>query len=201
MATQEQIAKLSEFDFIALLDLSGSMGTVDCKGRSRYVAMQESVETFCRDLGKLDSDGIDLVLFNGSAIDIHQGVTADQVATVFATREPRSSTPLDAALREGLKLAGKSDKKDFLIVFTDGVPDDEKAVADLIRAQSNKQETDDELTILFIQVGYDDGATKYLQMLDDNLKGCKFDIVDAKTIEEADKFASTADLILAAIDG
>lgn len=198
--TTEQLAKLSEYDFVALIDASGSMSTEDCKGRSRWAAMQETAESFCRDLQKLDADGIDVVVFSGSAVDSFQGVTADKVAEIFRARSPRSSTPLDAALVAGLKLAGKSDKKDFIIVFTDGVPDDKAAVAKLIRETSNKQETDDALTILFVQVGYDQEATKYLKMLDDDLTGCKFDIVDAKTIEEAEKFATTAELILAAID-
>lgn len=198
--TTEQLAKLSEYDFVALVDASGSMGTEDCKGRSRWAAMQETAESFCRDMQKLDSDGIDLVVFSGSGVDVHQSVTSDKIAGIFGSRSPRSSTPLDAALQAAFKLAGKSDKKDFIIVFTDGVPDDKLAVAKLIRDQSNKQETDDALTVLFVQVGHDADATKYLKMLDDDLSGCKFDIVDAKTIDEAEKFATTAELVLAAID-
>ena len=34
-----------------------------------------------------------------------------------------------------------------------------------------------------------------------DLKGAKFDIVDAKTVDEVDAFTSTTDLILAAIEG
>ena len=62
-------------------------------------------------------------------------------------------------------------------------------------------QNDDELTFLFVQVVHDRAATDYLRDLDDNLKGAKFDIVDAKTVAEAESFASTADLVLAAIDG
>lgn len=193
-------ARLSEYDFVALIDASGSMGERDLPGgKSRWQHMQESVTAFCRDLEALDSDGIDIVLFGGST-QAFQSVTADKVKDIFASRAPRGSTPLDAALEQGLKLAGKSSKKDFIIVFTDGVPDDQQRVADIIRNQANRQQTDDELTILFVQVGYDSNATAYLRNLDDNLRGAKFDIVDAKTIEEAEKFSSTAELILAAIN-
>lgn len=200
MATEQQIATLSEYDFVVVIDASGSMGTEDVKGRSRWVAVQESAETFARDVGKIDSDGIGLVLFSGAGIDVQDGVTADKVTEAFNKRGPRGGTPLAEALTEALKLAGKSDKKDFIVVFTDGVPDDKAAAAKVIRDASNKQETDDALTILFIQVGSDSAASSYLKMLDDDLKGCKFDIVDAKTVEEADKFSSTVDLIVAAID-
>ncbi|WP_193726153.1 VWA domain-containing protein [Delftia tsuruhatensis] len=196
-----QLAKLSEFDFIVVVDASGSMTTDDVKGRTRWEAVQETAEQFTRDLAKLDSDGIGLVVFNGQAVDSFDGVDASKLAEVFAARSPRSSTPLAEALTAALKLAGKSDKKDFVIVFTDGVPDDRAAAAKVIVDASNKLQSDDELTFLFVQVGHDRAATDYLRDLDDNLKGAKFDIVDAKTVAEAESFASTADLVLAAIDG
>jgi Mg-chelatase subunit ChlD len=119
---------------------------------------------------------------------------------VFATRSPRGSTPLAGALAECLKLAGKSDKKDFVIVFTDGVPDDKAAAANVIVNAANAQETEDALTFLFVQVGDDAAATNYLQSLDDDLTNAKFDIVDAKTMAEAEAFATTADMIIAAIN-
>lgn len=191
---------LSEYDFIAVLDASGSMGTEDMAGgKSRWAYMQESVESFVRDLSKFDSDGIDVVLFGGS-VQSFQGVTPSKVAEVFATRGPRGGTPLAEALTEALKLAGKSDKKDFIIVFTDGVPDDKAAAAKVIVEQANKQDTDDACTILFVQVGNDAAATAYLQSLDNDLKGAKFDIVDAKTFAEAEAFPTTAALVIAAIN-
>jgi Mg-chelatase subunit ChlD len=190
---------LSEYDFIAVLDASGSMGTEDMGGgKSRWKYMQESVESFARDLSKFDSDGIDLVLFGGS-VSSHAGITADKVAEVFASRSPRGSTPLAEALTAALALAGKSDKKDFIVVFTDGVPDDRTAAANVIRKQANAQAKDDDCTILFVQVGSDAAAASYLRSLDDDLTGCKFDIVDAKTLAEAEAFPTTAALVLAAI--
>lgn len=193
--------QLQEYDFVIAIDASGSMGETDtANGRSRWEYAQETVTAFARDLGALDSDGIDVVLFSGANIQSFAGVTADKVKEVFATRSPRGSTPLAEALTECLKLAGKSDKKDFILVLTDGVPDDKEKAAAVIREASNRQETDDALTILFVQVGRDIAATQYLKDLDDNLKGAKFDIVDAKTVEEAEAFATTADLVIAAIN-
>ena len=200
--TNTNAATLSEYDFIVAIDASGSMGEEDMQGgRSRWDYMQETALSFVRDIEKFDSDGIDVITFGGSNIETFTGVTSAKVKEVFASRSPRGSTPLAQALTAALKAAGKSDKKDFIIVFTDGVPDDKDAAAKVIRDAANKQDADDALTILFIQVGRDAAATRYLTDLDDNLKGCKFDIVDAKTMDEAEKFATTADLILAAIDG
>jgi Mg-chelatase subunit ChlD len=192
-------SKLSEYDFIVVIDKSGSMSETDCNGRSRWDAVQESALSFTRDVQALDSDGIGLVIF-GNVVEAHDGVTADKLKEVFANHGPRGSTPLAEALTAALKLAGKSDKKDFILVFTDGVPDDKAAAAQVIRQASNGLETDDGLTILFVQVGHSPEATSYLKSLDDDLAGCKFDIVDAKTIKDAEAFATTAALVEAAIN-
>lgn len=192
---------LTEYDFIVAIDCSGSMGETDMpNGKSRWEAMQESVTAFVRDVQAFDSDGIDVVLFSGSNIESHEGVTVDKAKEVFATRSPRGSTPLAEALKASLKLAGKSDKKGFVLVFTDGVPDDKAAAAKVIIDAANAQETDDALTFLFVQVGHDQAAAKYLQQLDDDLTGAKFDIVDAKTMAEAEAFATTTELIIHAIN-
>lgn len=194
--------KLTEYDFVVVVDASGSMGEEDMPGnKSRWDYMQETALSFVRDIEKLDSDGIDVVTFGGANIMANTGVTSKNVKDVFAQRSPRGGTPLAEALTAALELAGKSDKKDFIIVFTDGVPDDKAAAAKVIVNAANQQETDDALTILFVQVGRDASATAYLKSLDDDLTGAKFDIVDAKTMAEAEAFATTTDLILAAIDG
>lgn len=190
-------AVLSEYDFVVVVDKSGSMGE-PYKGTTRWLSMQESVMSFVRDIEKLDSDGIDVVELGGDC-RTYQGVTSANVREMFATMNPRGGTPLHLALEKAFALAGKSEKKDFIIVFTDGVPDDQKAAAESIRRHSNRLNADDECTVLFVQVGDDAAATRYLKSLDDDLKGAKFDIVDAMTIEEAEKFPSIVDLLVKAI--
>ena len=200
MTLESAVATLSEYDFIVVIDKSGSMGEEDMGGRSRWDYMQETALAFTRDMCKLDSDGIGIVLFSGTSIVSQDGCDVSKLKDIFSQNHPGGSTPLHLALTEALKLAGKSSKKDFILVFTDGVPDDGAKAADVIKRQANSQDTDDACTFLFVQVGRDAGAAKYLRMLDDDLKGAKFDIVDAKTIDEAEKFASTAELVLAAIN-
>lgn len=197
---EAQLAKLSEYDFVLVVDKSGSMGEEDMPGnRSRWDHMQETAVAFARDICKIDTDGIGLVLFSGTSIISEDGCNVDKVKQMFANNRPGGGTPLHLALEAAFKLAGKSDKKDFIAVFTDGTPDDKAAAADVIRRQSHKQDTDDALTVLFVQVGRDTAAGNYLRKLDDDLSGCKFDIVDAKTIDEVEKFGSTAELVIAAI--
>lgn len=191
---------LTEYDFIVVVDVSGSMSEEDMPGnKSRWDHMQETVGSLAREISKTDTDGLGLVIFGGSNIQAFDGVAASKLGEIFGQRSPRGSTPLAEALTSALSLAGKSDKKDFILVITDGVPDDRAAAAEVIRKASHQQETDDALTILFVQVGRDAAATAYLKSLDDDLTGCKFDIVDVKTIEEAENFQTAADLILSAI--
>lgn len=200
--TNVSATALGEYDFILVLDASGSMGdAVSSTNRtSRWDHMQESVRSFANDLDKIDSDGLDVIVFSGHKIDEFHGITSDKVKGVFESRSPRSGTPLAEALQLALDIGKKSDKNKVIVIFTDGVPDNEQAVADLIIAQANSQERDEECTFLFIQVGDDSRATAYLEHLDDGLSTAKFDIVDAKTLKEAEQFATTTDLILNAID-
>lgn len=193
-------AKLSEYDFVVCIDASGSMAEPNDdrqpNGVSRWARIQEDAIAFCRDLDKIDSDGIDVVFFGGGQATSHRNVNADKVKQVFAERSPRGGTPLAEALTEALKLGGS--KKKFILVWTDGTPDNPESVIQVIRNQANKQQTDEECTFLFVQVGRDAQASAYLRKLDDNLNA-KFDIVDAMTIEEAEKFPSTAEMVIKAI--
>jgi hypothetical protein len=196
------LTKLQEFDFVFLADASGSMSESDCPGGlSRWNYMQESMLAAVREIEKFDSDGIDLVIFGGSNVTVHQGVTSATLKEVFASRRPSGSTPTAQALTEAFKLCGKNDKKDFVQVWTDGVPDDKAAVAKVLVDHINAQPSDDAFTTQFVQVGNDVSARAWMQGLDDNLAGAQFDAVDLKSQAEVENAASAAEVILAGIDG
>lgn len=199
--SEVNFAKLTEYDFIIFLDASGSMGETDCPGgKSRWEYMQESTLAFVRDVEKLDDDGLSVVVFGGQNIDTWNGVTSEKVKEVFNSREPKGSTPMGQALEKGMHLLKDSRKKKFALIFTDGEPNDPGLVEKFIRDEASKINQDDDLTFLFVQIGRDRQASRYLDYLDNNLKGVKFDIVCAKTIEEAEKFNSTSELILYAME-
>lgn len=193
---------LSNHDFIVAIDFSGSMGSIDAgHSKTRIERAKESVLGLVSELARVDNDGIDLITFGGSNVTHVSGVKDTVGVEQAFERRASGGTPTAEALAKAFEVAGKSDKPDFIVVITDGIPDDEGRVKQVITEQANKQETDEELSVLFIQIGNDPDATKFLTDLDDNLKGAKFDIVDVKTQAEADAFPTLQALIEAAIAG
>lgn len=193
---------LSNHDYIIAIDLSGSMGTIDPDHtKTRLHRAEESVIGLVSELAQVDNDGVDLITFGGEQI-IHTSGVTDSAGVINAfARRAAGGTPTAEALTKAFQVAGKSDKPDLIIVITDGEPNDRQAVKDVIIKQANSQETDEELTVLFIQIGNDASASAFLASLDDDLKGAKFDIVDVKTQAEADAFPSLQALVEAAIAG
>lgn len=197
--------KIKEYDFVVAVDASGSMATKDVKNgffgsTTRWKAAEESAIAFSKELEKINPNGMGLVIFSGYGATRYPNVNAKVIENVFKTNVPSGGTPLAEGLMASIELLRESKKKKFVMVFTDGVPNNRDAAARVIINQANSQQTDDEFTFLFVQVGEDPSATTYLRTLDDDLKEAKFDIVDAKTAKEAAAFKSTMELILHAID-
>lgn len=176
----------SEYDFVVVLDASGSMGYPSTRytGKSRWEEAQESIFGIASALAQFDSNGIDIVVFGGD-VQVFEGVTPDKVVDVFKSRSPRGDTPLAEALAALDDLAADG-KKTIAIVFTDGEPNSKPDAIKVIENIANKQEADENFTILFVQIGDDTGAAKFLAQLDDDLN-TKFDIVDAIAAVDADK--------------
>jgi hypothetical protein len=192
----------SEFDFIVGLDASGSMASPSKRfaGKTRWEEAQETILGIASALDKYDADGIDVVVFGGG-VSLVEGVTSAKVSDVFSSRGPRGSTPLAEALSVVVDKQKKTGKNTVAIVFTDGEPDDKQAVIKTIVNAANAIDKDEALTFLFVQIGDDAGAAKFLTSLDDDLQpaGAKFDIVDAISAAEADKM-EPIDLINKAIN-
>jgi uncharacterized protein with von Willebrand factor type A (vWA) domain len=182
----------SEFDFMVLLDASGSMARPSARfpGKTRWNEAQESIFSTAAALEKYDADGIDVVVF-GPNIEVVEGVTAAAVDGVFARRDPRGGTPLNGALKVVIDKQKKTGKKTVAVVFTDGEPDEGETVAKTLTDASNAIGKDEDLTILFVQIGDDAKARAYLDNLDNSLTG-KFDIVDVVSMTDAENMEPLA---------
>ena len=202
--TNEQ---LKGYDFILLLDKSGSMGTKDCPGgKSRWEYAQETTVALARKCCEFDADGITVIPFAShfkEYVNIQGG--DEKTAQIFKENEPAGSTDTAKVLQHVLHTyfakKGQSDSKPIIVLcVTDGEPNDQNAVVNTIIDATKKMDTDEEIGISFVQIGNDPGATRFLKMLDDGLveKGAKFDIVDTKTTDEIEDMP-LADVLIQAL--
>lgn len=197
---------LSEYRVHLCGDVSGSMAwpLVKGQGRSRFQAMEELFGAIWA-LGR-NPDGtrkgnihVDASLFgNGRVIDLNKIEELDDTLV-------GGGTPTHSMLQHAYAVANKvladSGKKSIIVLLTDGVPDSQVAVQRTILDQVNsRQEADEDVTTLFVQLSDDERTTKWLSMLDNDLPGARFDAVDAKTWRQVESAGSIAKVILESVD-
>lgn len=178
-----------EYDYIILMDQSGSMGEPSTKmhGKTRWNEAEEFTVAFARFADQVDSDGITVINFN-SNVTVYDNVNAEKVKEIFSKNRPGGSTNLGAALDKAFEKHFSNSKPTIVLVMTDGTPDSEPHVVRSIIGAANKLDKDAQLAIQFVQIGDNADAAKFLTRLDDNLQkeGAKFDIVNALTREDAE---------------
>merc|ERR1711934_448452 len=120
--------------------------------------------------------------------------SADLVIKLFNKERPGGGTNLTDVLREAcipewMEAQNRNKnvprRPETILVITDGQPNSKDGVRRVITEATHKyMNTDDDLSISFIQVGDDAAATRYLKELDDDLGGAKFDAVDTITCDQ-----------------
>ncbi len=185
--------KLEGRDFTIAIDRSGSMG-ISNGSMTRWESAAEGAVALASKAAKFDPDGLELILF-GSTVKKFEDVSPEKIGEIFKEYDPMGSTNLTEALNVYFsgyferKSTGKAKPKGEIAIFiTDGAPNDPKSAAKVIVEATKKLDHAEEVGITFIQVGNDDGATKFLQYLDDDLEaqGAKFDIVDTITMAQCE---------------
>lgn len=180
--------QLAQYDSIICVDRSGSMSTPTVRFSSRWEEAKEITAGLASYAAQVDDDGITLISFGGgfkAARDVQDGVDAGKVRDLFDQGNPSGSTPLHDALAAAFGKHFASTKKSIIFVITDGVPDNTVSVRQEIIKAASKLTEATEIRVLFLQVGDDQAAGKYLSSLDNELKDAKFDIVNAIGYVEA----------------
>ncbi|MFZ4666177.1 MAG: VWA domain-containing protein [Prochlorotrichaceae cyanobacterium] len=181
-------------DYTLILDKSGSMSVADqLGGLTRWAAAQESTLALARKCEQFDPDGITVYTFS-NRFKRYDNVTASKVEQIFLENDPVGLTDLAGVLKDAIqqffnrKTSGQLGDKvgETILVITDGEPNDQRAVIEVILQATQKLDSDEELAISFIQVGNDVNAKKFLTALDDQLQdvGAKFDICDTITMDD-----------------
>jgi len=169
----------AERDYILIVDKSGSMAG------SNWREAEKAVAALAPNITRCDPDGITLYFFSskGSFPKLSNIKDPRQVTDAFQRNSPSGSTCLDGVLKVAFDEHFRKGGQTTILVVTDGEPDDRHAVERVIRDASNRLDRDEDLSVSFVQIGHDRSATRFLHKLDDDLRGCKFDIVDAETAE------------------
>lgn len=185
--------ELKKYDFIVLVDKSGSMSETDCpKGVSRWDYAQENTLAIARECMKYDGDGITVGVF-ANKLRMYENVTdgAGQLKKIFQENQPSGSTDTAAAVKTVIDnyLAAKAkgnSKPIIVVVMTDGIPDSEGELVRVIVDATKKISTREEIGLEFIQIGKDAHAKAFLGRLDNDLskEGAKLDIVNCVDSEE-----------------
>lgn len=169
-------ASITDFEF--LVDDSGSMGSyTNSKQFSSKVTRKYSVKAnaaaIFEAVSEVDTDGVGLWIFSTYVRKI-EDATPYKLAEFFNS-SPNGSTNLSGALKkvfaEYLEKRAKKQTKQFtyLVVITDGEPDDEQSVFDELISFSHKLNCQEEYQIAFFQAGNDSGAKLFLNKMGDGL--------------------------------
>jgi len=196
MADSNQLELNKGDNFIFAMDVSASMQQTDCPNNTQRIEyLKEGVSTFCREAGKWDDDGLDIITF-GSKINVLKGITPDKAVEVIGKlNATEGSTDTAGAINAAYKLHKDAAKaQTVLFIATDGLPNDQKAVEKAIIDITNDIKDEHEFAISFLKVGKEPSVDAWLTKLDDDLTkaGAKFDIVDVKNLDEVDFDAAFA---------
>lgn len=202
--TTEQLKK---YDFIVLVDKSGSMSTPDCPGgKSRWDYAQENVLAIARECQKYDDNGITVGTF-ANKLKLYENVTdgSGMLEKIFSENQPGGSTDTAGAvshvIQEYLDSKGSDTSKPIIcVVITDGVPDSEGDLVKVIVNATKKIDSREEIGLEFVQIGKDPHAHDFLDRLDNHLtaEGAKLDIVNTVTADDlGDKLIS--DVLIASL--
>jgi len=133
-------------------------------------------------------NGITLFLFSDAKDKhpVYEGIKdSTAVIEIFNKEHPRGNTDLAGVLKQAFaRHFSENNEATTILVVTDGQPDNAELVRQEIIGVTEKVKSKDELSISFIQIGDDKKASLFLEELNSNLKGAKYDIVDALSANE-----------------
>ena len=168
--------KLKRYDTAFLVDDSDSMFG------GRWETAKKVLADIAAIAVKYDRNGVDIRCFNADLDDDERLNlnSAEKVMKLFDNVEPEGPTPTADVLEIELKnyifkyRRNRNTKSLNLIVLTDGEPDSDQRVADVIAKYAKLLEELEapplQVGIQFVQIGGDKAASEFLRSLDDDLQ-------------------------------
>lgn len=187
---KQELALLSNYEIVIVIDKSGSMNETDCPGGlSRWDWCREQLLSFTSQTSSVFRNGITVALFS-SGFQVFRNVGFSVVPDIFSKNMPSGGTymakPLSQILDEyfGRRDSSPSSTRKLLIqVISDGEPSDKGDLIAAISRASRRMNRPDEVRINFLQIGNERDGMEALNKLDTRLvgdEGAQFDIVSVE---------------------
>jgi len=183
--TSSELAVLSKYDVVIVLDKSGSMDERDCPGgMSRWDWCRDQMMSLTAQISSVFKSGITVALYS-SDYDIFRNVDLGYVTRIFGENSPSGGTytgkVMEAVFDDyfARRASNPNTRKLLVQVVTDGDPSDKGALIAAISRASQLINSPGEITVNFLQIGHEEAGARTLAKLDSNMagEGAKFDIV------------------------
>lgn len=170
---EDHYAYLARYQTVVLVDDSGSMYGERWYHAKNILAKMASV------VARYDADGFDVHFFNHAASDLSNVTKQEIILQLFGDLAPAGPTPTAALLERELSRYIARYRNDRrlrglnLVVLTDGTPDDENEVSEIILQARNEMHAlkagKQQIGIQFVQIGDDRELSIFFERLDDDL--------------------------------
>lgn len=193
----QELKQLATHDIVIMQDRSSSMGEKDYfpmvsdKISKWRWCMAQSMD-LTRQTNRLPKFGFTLVVFS-SQYDVYNNVRLQQLPQIIANSRngifigTKLAAPMHDQLSQYFQRRATGRARPLIIaVITDGKPQDEHNLRDVIIQATQQMRHPNEIKIKFLQIGNDEEGTKKLNKLDMKLvhKGARFDIVNVESFGE-----------------
>jgi len=195
--SDQELKQLASHDIVIMQDRSSSMGEKDYfpmvpdKISKWRWCMSQSMD-LTRQTSRLPKFGFTLVVFS-SQYDVYNNVKLSQLPHIIATARnglfigTKLAAPMHDQLTQYFQRRETGRARPLIIaVITDGKPQDDHDLRDVIIQATHQMRNPNEIKIKFLQIGNDEEGTKKLHKLDMKLvnKGARFDIVHVESFGE-----------------
>lgn len=190
----DELKALKSRDIVIMQDRSSSMGERENFPEGMfprwYWCLSQAMD-LRRQSARIPDWTFNLVMFS-SQFDVYRSVRMEMLPTVFSRNHiwigTKLAEPMAEQLGEYFQKRGmqKQTKPLVIAVITDGKPQDENNLKDVIINATHQMRYPSEVQIVFLQVGTDDESYKKLSKLDNRLvsSGAKYDIVSVMPFNE-----------------
>lgn len=205
--SEQELNVLLSRDIVIMQDRSGSMGEKEHFPQGTfprwYWCLSQAMD-FTRQAARLPNWSFTLVLFSNE-FDVYRNVRLQNVPAIYDTRRgayvgTKLANPMSEQIYDYFQRRAAGSRRPLMIaVVTDGKPQDDEKLRDLIIDTTHHMRRPDDIQIVFLQVGTDDEGQRKLRRLDYKLqkKGARYDIVSVMPFDWVTRVGLTRALVSA----